>query len=90
MHIDTGHNFEETLKFRDDLAEELGVELIVKYVQDSIDKGRVTEEKGVNASRNKAQSVTLLDVIDELNIDLAIGGGRRNGRQEEGGVFLAE
>ena len=55
MHIDTGHNFEETIKFRDDLAEELGVELIVKYVQDSIDRGRVAEEQGVNASRNKAQ-----------------------------------
>ncbi|MCU0405357.1 MAG: sulfate adenylyltransferase subunit 2 [Ignavibacteriaceae bacterium] len=78
MHIDTGHNFEETLKFRDDLAKELRVELIVKYVQDSIDKGRVAEEKGVNASRNKAQSVTLLDAIDELNIDVAIGGGRRD------------
>jgi len=78
MHIDTGHNFEETLKFRDDLARDLGVELIVKYVQDSIDRGRVAEEKGVNASRNKAQSVTLLDAIDELNIDVAIGGGRRD------------
>ncbi|MBN2666696.1 MAG: sulfate adenylyltransferase subunit 2 [Bacteroidales bacterium] len=78
MHIDTGHNFEETLKFRDDLARELGVELIVKYVQDSIDKGRVAEEQGVNASRNKAQSVTLLDAIDDLNIDVAIGGGRRD------------
>lgn len=78
MHIDTGHNFEETLKFRDDLARELGVELIVKYVQDSIDKERVAEEQGVNASRNKAQSVTLLDAIDELKIDVAIGGGRRD------------
>ena len=78
MHIDTGHNFEETLKFRDDLAEELGVELFVKYVQDSIDNGRVTEEKGINASRNKAQSVTLLDAIEEMNIDVAIGGGRRD------------
>ena len=78
MHIDTGHNFEETLKFRDCLAKELGVELIVKYVQDSIDKGKVAEEKGINASRNKAQSVTLLDAIEELNIDVAIGGGRRD------------
>ena len=78
MHIDTGHNFEETLEFRDNLARELGVELIVKYVQDSIDRGRVAEEKGVNASRNKAQSVTLLDAIEELNIDVAIGGGRRD------------
>jgi sulfate adenylyltransferase subunit 2 len=78
LHIDTGHNFEETLKFRDCLAKELGVELIVKYVQDSIDKGKVAEEKGINASRNKAQSVTLLDAIEELNIDVAIGGGRRD------------
>lgn len=78
LHIDTGHNFEETLKFRDDLANELGVELYVKYVQNSIDKGRVSEEKGINASRNKAQSVTLLDAIEELKIDVAIGGGRRD------------
>jgi sulfate adenylyltransferase subunit 2 len=78
MHIDTGHNFEETLKFRDDLAKEFGAELIVRYVQDSIDDGRVTEEQGINASRNKAQSVTLLDAIEELKIDVAIGGGRRD------------
>jgi sulfate adenylyltransferase subunit 2 len=78
MHIDTGHNFEETIKFRDDLADELEVELIVRYVKDSIDKGRVNEEQGLNASRNKAQSVTLLDGIEELNIDVAIGGGRRD------------
>jgi len=78
MHIDTGHNFEETLKFRDDLAEEFGAELIVKKVQDSIDSGRVVEEKGINASRNKAQSITLLDAVEELQIDVAIGGGRRD------------
>ena len=78
MHIDTGHNFEETIKFRDDLACELGVELLVQYVQDTIDRGRVTEEQGVNASRNKAQSVTLLDAIEEHNIDVAVGGGRRD------------
>jgi sulfate adenylyltransferase subunit 2 len=78
MHIDTGHNFEEALIFRDNLAKELDVELIVKLVQDSIDTGRVTEETGVNASRNKAQSVTLLDAIEELGIDVAIGGGRRD------------
>jgi sulfate adenylyltransferase subunit 2 len=78
LHIDTGHNFEETLTFRDNLANELGVELIVKYVQDSIDQGRVTEEKGINASRNKAQTVTLLDAIEELSIDVAVGGGRRD------------
>jgi len=78
MHIDTGHNFKETLIFRDNLAKELGVELIVRHVQDSIDQGKVVEEKGINASRNKAQSVTLLDAIDELGIDVAIGGGRRD------------
>ncbi len=66
LHIDTGHNFEETLKFRDDLAKELGVELIVRLVQDSINQGKVIEETGINASRNKAQSVTLLDAIEEL------------------------
>jgi sulfate adenylyltransferase subunit 2 len=78
LHIDTGHNFGETLTFRDELARELNVELLVRYVQDSIDNGRVSEEKGINASRNKAQSVTLLDAIEELNIDVAIGGGRRD------------
>jgi sulfate adenylyltransferase subunit 2 len=78
MHIDTGHNFEETLKFRDDLAVEFGADLVVKYVQESINNGRVAEEQGVNASRNKAQSVTLLDAIEEMNIDVAIGGGRRD------------
>ncbi len=78
MHIDTGHNFDETLRFRDDLAAEFGAELIVRKVQDSIDTGRVTEERGYNASRNKAQSITLLDAIEELNIDVAIGGGRRD------------
>jgi len=78
LHIDTGHNFEETLKFRDDLAKELGVEMIVKHVQDSIDQGKVKEETGVNASRNKAQTITLLDAIEELKIDVAVGGGRRD------------
>lgn len=78
LHIDTGHNFQETLEFRDNLAKEFGIELIIKKVQDSIDLGRVAEEKGINASRNKAQSVTLLDAIEELKIDVAIGGGRRD------------
>jgi len=78
LHIDTGHNFEETLIFRDELAKELGVELIVSLVQDSIDQGKVKEESGVNASRNKAQSVTLLDAIEKLKIDVAVGGGRRD------------
>lgn len=78
LHIDTGHNFDETIQFRDNLVKDLGAELIVKYVQDTIDLGKVREETGINASRNKAQSITLLDAIEELNIDVAIGGGRRD------------
>ncbi|MFA8435199.1 MAG: sulfate adenylyltransferase subunit CysD [Marinifilaceae bacterium] len=78
MHIDTGHNFEETIQFRDELAEETGTRLIVRYVQDSIDQGRAVEETGFNASRNKLQTVTLLDSIEELQIDCAMGGGRRD------------
>jgi sulfate adenylyltransferase subunit 2 len=78
MHIDTGHNFPETLEFRDRLAEEIGARLIVKLVQDSIDKGRVAEEKGPNASRNALQTTTLLDAIEELKIDAALGGARRD------------
>ena len=78
MHIDTGHNFEETLIFRDELVKQLGVELIVRYVQDTIDQGKVVEETGINASRNKAQSMTLLDAIEELKIDVAVGGARRD------------
>jgi len=78
MHVDTGHNFPETIEFRDNLVEKLNVELIVRKVQDSIDKGRVAEEKGVNASRNMLQTVTLLDGIEELQIEAAFGGGRRD------------
>ncbi len=78
MHIDTGHNFQETLDFRDWLVKETGAQLIVRYVQDSIDKGRVVEETGYNASRNKLQTVTLLDAIEELKVDCAMGGGRRD------------
>jgi sulfate adenylyltransferase subunit 2 len=78
MHIDTGHNFPETLDFRDRLMEETGAKCIARMVQDSIDKGRVVEEKGINASRNVLQTVTLLDAIDELKFDCAIGGGRRD------------
>lgn len=78
MHIDTGHNFQETLDFRDWLVSETGVQLIVRYVQDSIDKGRAVEETGYNASRNKLQTVTLLDAIEDLKIDCAMGGGRRD------------
>ena len=78
MHVDTGHNFPETMQFRDDLVEELGVNLIVGSVQESIDKGRVAEEKGKNATRNALQIITLLDAIEENKIDCAIGGGRRD------------
>lgn len=78
MHIDTGHNFDETVEFRDSLAKELGFDLKVKYVQDSIDKGRVSEEKGANPSRNRAQTTTLLDALEEEKYDAAMGGGRRD------------
>lgn len=78
LHIDTGHNFQETLDFRDQLMEKTGATCIARLVQDSIDKGRVTEEKGVNASRNVLQTVTLLDAIEELKLDCAMGGGRRD------------
>jgi len=78
LHIDTGHNFEETLKFRDDLAERIGAKLVVGSVQKSIDQGKVTEETGADASRNKLQTTTLLDSIEELKADAAIGGGRRD------------
>jgi len=78
LHIDTGHNFQETLDYRDWLVKETGARLQVRYVQDSIDKGRVAEEKGVNPSRNGLQTVTLLDALAELRIDAALGGGRRD------------
>lgn len=78
MHVDTGHNFEETIEFRDRFVSDLGVELIVALVQESIDKGRVVEEKGPNASRNGLQTVTLLDAIEENGFDCAIGGARRD------------
>ena len=78
LHIDTGHNFKETLEFRDNLVNENGVQLIVGSVQKTIDEGKVEEEKGYNASRNMLQTVTLLDTIEEYKIDAAIGGGRRD------------
>lgn len=78
LHIDTGHNFPETITFRDQLAEKTGAQLIVRYVQDSIDKGRAKEEKGPNASRNLLQTVTLLDALEELKADAAMGGARRD------------
>lgn len=78
LHIDTGHNFEETLVFRDELVKKLDAELIVGSVQESIDKGRAVEERGYNASRNLLQTVTLLDAIERNKIDAALGGGRRD------------
>ena len=78
VHVDTGHNFSETIVYRDDFVAKLGARLVVGMVQDSIDKGRVTEEKGPNASRNRAQITTLLDTIEEQNFDAALGGGRRD------------
>ncbi len=78
LHIDTGHNFPETMAFRDKLVEKFGVQLLVGSVQKSIDEGRVAEEKGKNASRNALQTTTLLDTIEEHRIDCAIGGGRRD------------
>lgn len=78
MHIDTGHNFPETIVFRDKLVEELGVELIVRYVQDSINSNKVKEETGKYASRNALQTVTLLDAIEEFGFDACIGGARRD------------
>ena len=78
VHIDTGHNFEETIKFRDDLVEELGAQLVVGSVQKSIDEGKAIEETGYNASRNMLQTTTLLDTIEEHKFDAALGGGRRD------------
>lgn len=78
IHIDTGHNFPETIEFRDRLVKKLGVKLIVGSVQESINKGRVREESGRNASRNALQTTTLLDTIEEYNIDAAMGGARRD------------
>lgn len=78
MHIDTGHNFEETLVFRDAYVKKMGVKLIVRKVQDSIDQGRAREEKKINGSRNVLQSITLLDAIAEFGFDVAIGGARRD------------
>jgi len=78
LHIDTGHNFPETIAFRDRRVAELGERLIVRSVQDSIDRGRVVEPKGSGASRNRLQTVTLLDAIAEFKFDAALGGARRD------------
>jgi len=78
MHIDTGHNFPETIEFRDWLVDSIGADLIVRTVQESIDKGRAVEEKGPNPSRNGLQTITLLDAIEEFKFDAAFGGARRD------------
>lgn len=78
VHIDTGHNFPETMKFRDDLVEKLGAKLIVGSVQKSIDDGAAVEEKGKNANRNAIQTITLLDCIEENQFDACLGGARRD------------
>jgi sulfate adenylyltransferase subunit 2 len=78
LHIDTGHNFQETIEYRDDLVNRLGVKLLVGSVQSSIDRGLVREEKGINASRNYLQTTTLLEEIENGKFDAAIGGARRD------------
>ncbi len=78
VHIDTGHNFEETIVFRDKLVRQTGARLIVRYVEDSIKRGRAVEEKGPNPSRNSLQTVTLLDTIEEQKFDACLGGARRD------------
>jgi sulfate adenylyltransferase subunit 2 len=78
MHVDTGHNFPEAIEFRDRCVAELGERLIVASVQDSIDRGRVVDETGPRASRNRLQTTTLLDAIEEHGFDAAIGGARRD------------
>ena len=78
VHVDTGHNFPETIEFRDKFVEKYGVNLVIGLVQDSIDRGTATEESGPNASRNTLQSVTLLETIDRERFDACLGGGRRD------------
>ena len=78
LHIDTGHNFKETIEFRDRLVNKIGTKLLIGSVQESINKGRVFEETGVFSSRNRLQTITLLDTIEKNQIDCAIGGGRRD------------
>jgi len=78
LHVDTGHNFPETIEYRDRFVEKIGARLDVALVQDSIDQGRAVEEKGLNASRNKLQTVTLLDALEAGEYDAALGGGRRD------------
>jgi sulfate adenylyltransferase subunit 2 len=77
-HVDTGHNFPETIDFRDRLVERVGAQLYVGSVQESIDSGRQKEEEGPSPSRNRLQIVTLLDTLAVLKADVALGGGRRD------------
>jgi sulfate adenylyltransferase subunit 2 len=78
VHVDTGHNFVETLQYRDELVKQLGVKLVVGSVQESIDAGKVSEEKGYSASRIRLQTTTLLDTIEQYKFDACIGGARRD------------
>lgn len=78
LHVDTGHNFEETITFRDKLAKNLGVEMLVASVQESINQGKVKEEKGPRASRNALQTTSLLDALEHYKFDAAFGGARRD------------
>ncbi len=78
VHVDTGHNFEETITFRDELAKKYNAQLIVGSVQQSIDEGRAVEEKGFNASRNVLQTITLLETIEKYKFDALVGGARRD------------
>lgn len=78
LHIDTGHNFPETIEYRDALVKKLGATLVVGSVQEAIDKGMVTEEKGYNASRNLLQTAVLLDALEKNKFDAAMGGARRD------------
>ena len=78
LHVDTGHNFTETIEYRDNLVEKIGAKLIVGSVQEAIDKGMVREEKGINASRNGLQTVALLEALEQGKYDAAMGGARRD------------
>lgn len=78
LHVDTGHNFPETIQFRDELMERLGLNLIVRYVEDSVNEKNIKEESGRYASRTKLQTITLLDSIEEFGFDACIGGARRD------------
>ena len=90
MHVDTGHNFPEVLDFRDSAVERLGVNLVVASVQESIDRGRVVEDSAPGASRNRLQTTTLLDAIEEHGFDAVMGGARRDEEKapRQGAILL--